>query len=531
MNQTRRDFLETIAVGSGALALHAGTPSDATTPIPIDVGRQLFVDDVLVAETTLKRTFHKPRVHPASPVLKPETSVEMNNGVMPCAGPFSDGVWYDPQDRLYKIWYQAGYDDGFAYAVSVDGIRWQRPELDVVPGTNRVLAPVPKYMRNGSTIWLDHNATDPNERYKMFAYFRLGTGQWPRKLPPDPPPIRQYGEIFTSPDGIHWISRARTGPCGDNSGLFYNPFRKTWTYSIRTSRKPYGRVRSYHEHPDFIASAAWKSEDVEFWLHADEKDLPDPALGYKPELYKVDCVAYESRMLGLFAIYYGPPNPIAFEQKTPKTNDLMLGFSRDGIEWERPDRTAFLACSRQPGTWNRGYLHSAGGLCLVVGDEIRFYYTGFSGISPAQGGGMYAGASTGLATIRRDGFVSRDADRTPGTLTTHPVTFKGKYLFTNADVESGELRVEVLDERGRVIEPFSRKNCIPIRADRTKHAVTWKKATDLAALSGRPVKFRFHLTNGELYSFWVSTDRSGASYGYVAAGGPGFTGATDTTGA
>jgi len=40
--------------------------------IPIDVGRQLFVDDFLIAETTLTRTFHLARYHPASPVLKPD---------------------------------------------------------------------------------------------------------------------------------------------------------------------------------------------------------------------------------------------------------------------------------------------------------------------------------------------------------------------------------------------------------------------------------------------------------------------------
>src|SRR5262245_33576565 len=33
--------------------------------IPIDVGRQLFVDDFLIAETTLQRTFYLPQYHPA----------------------------------------------------------------------------------------------------------------------------------------------------------------------------------------------------------------------------------------------------------------------------------------------------------------------------------------------------------------------------------------------------------------------------------------------------------------------------------
>jgi hypothetical protein len=44
------------------------------------------------------------------------------------------------------------------------------------------------------------------------------------------------------------------------------------------------------------------------------------------------------------------------------------------------------------------------------------------------------------------------------------------------------------------------------------------------------VKFHFHLNNGALYAFWISPEANGSSHGYVAAGGPGFTAATDTTG-
>ena len=61
--------------------------------------------------------------------------------------------------------------------------------------------------------------------------------------------------------------------------------------------------------------------------------------------------------------------------------------------------------------------------------------------------------------------------------------------------------------------------------------MTWKGAADLSALAGKPVRFRFHLRSGRLFAFWVSPDESGASHGYVAAGGPGYTGPTDTVGA
>ena len=66
-----------------------------------------------------------------------------------------------------------------------------------------------------------------------------------------------------------------------------------------------------------------------------------------------------------------------------------------------------------------------------------------------------------------------------------------------------------------------------ISGDSTKREVKWDSAPDLAALAGKPVRFRFHLTNGSLYAFWVSKDSRGASGGYVAAGGPGFASSRD----
>ena len=40
--------------------------------IPIDIGRQLFVDDFLIESTTLERTFHTSEQFSGNPVLKPE---------------------------------------------------------------------------------------------------------------------------------------------------------------------------------------------------------------------------------------------------------------------------------------------------------------------------------------------------------------------------------------------------------------------------------------------------------------------------
>jgi hypothetical protein len=72
--------------------------------------------------------------------------------------------------------------------------------------------------------------------------------------------------------------------------------------------------------------------------------------------------------------------------------------------------------------------------------------------------------------------------------------------------------------------------CVPVRSDSTLQRIEWEGIRDVSKLAGRTARFRFYLTNGKLYSFWVSSDDSGASNGYVAAGGPGFTGPTDTVG-
>jgi hypothetical protein len=129
-----------------------------------------------------------------------------------------------------------------------------------------------------------------------------------------------------------------------------------------------------------------------------------------------------------------------------------------------------------------------------------------------------------------------DADTERGVLTTRPVKFKGRYLFVNVDAPKGSLAVEVLDENAKPIEGLSLADCTAISTDSTIEQVIWKSGKDphgalgLSSVAGRAVRFRFQLSNGRLYSFWVSPDKSGASYGYVAAGGPGYPGPIDTAG-
>ncbi len=477
--------------------------------IPIDVGRQLLVDDFLIEQTDLTRTFHQPTWHEGNPVLKPEKPWE-KEGKGAFAAAFSDGVWYDPADRKFKMWYMAPYFQGTCLAVSDDGLRWQRPEFDVFAGTNRVIA----VGRDSSTVWLDHFDRDPQKRFKMFT--ATNKGGW--KL-----------QLNASPDGIHWSEPLALSPSiGDRTTVFYNPFRKRWVYSLRIGLGGgIGRSRAYREHADARQGLTWTDADKVLWTCADKLDPRHPKYpDIEPQLYNLDATPYESLMIGLFAIHQGPPNGECAKLKIQKRNELLIGFSRDGFHWHRPCRERFLGVTEKDGDWNWGNMQSAGGGCLVVGDRLYFYVSGRA--RPEQF--WDTGASMGVAFLRRDGFASLDAGASGGTLTTRPVRFAGKHLFVNAAAGGGELRAEVLDADGKVIAPFTRDACRPVKGDKTLAAVSWDGAADLSALAGKPVRFRFHLTSASLYAFWVSPAPNGASHGYVAAGGPGFTGPTDTVG-
>lgn len=498
--------------------------------VPIDVGRQLFVDDFLIESTTLQRTYYQAEKYAGNPVLFPSAPAELapvvdassrrEAGAQPAVCYLGHGgVFFDPAAGVFRMFYTSGWRGGLSTATSPDGLTWTR--ADFGPGRGALLLPAGRDQAGGdNSVWLDLAAPSA-ERVKFLTE-------------------RTYGMTdrshVTSTHTLHTIGAegelspgVPAGKAADYCSFFYNPFRKVWVFSIKRDG-PHGRTRYYAESPDFLTPGIF--DRSVFWVGADSLDAPDPAIGDQPQLYSLSAVAYESILLGAFQIHLGPRNSICDLGAFPKITDIKLSFSRDGFHWSRPDRRAFIAATRRDGDWDRGYVHTTTGVCFIAGDKLYFPYTGYSGVAPDGRRGMYTGASVGLAVLRRDGFASMDAEGDTGTLTTRPVVFQGTRLFVNVDTAAqGELRVEVLDETGRPLAPFTLGRSTAITADKTLQAITWGPEADLSALRGRPVRFRFHLRNGRLFAFWVSPDASGASRGYVAAGGPGYDGVVDTVGA
>lgn len=483
--------------------------------ISVNIGRQLFVDDFLIAKTDLNRVYHKPFYHGGNPVLEPSEVRESGTGGF-YAAPFSDGVWYDEKDRKYKMWYLAGHSSLITgYAESEDGMNWEKPVLDLY-GPSSI---VDTFQRDSQTIWLDKLEKDPEKRYKMFqaARNRVQRG-WQLLL--------KY-----SADGINWSDGVATsGHLGDRSTAFYNPFRGVWALSLRhyAQSSTIHRSRAYleNEDPEIAVSLAHflladsRDRNVVFWFPPSDKEPRHPEFpDISPQIYNFDAIAYESIMLGFYSVWMGPENRVCAELGIQKRNEVLIGYSRDGFHFSRPDYDVFIGVGEEESSWNWGNVQSVNGAPLIIGDSLYFYVSGRR-LNPVMWDSYM---STGLYTLRRDGFVSMQETAGEGFLKTGKLAFDGEYLFVNADVSEGELLVEVLDENGIPVKGFSKGECIAVQGkNTTRHHVTWQGKKDISSMKGKNIQLKFYLTTGNLYSFWISPWETGESRGYTAGGGPGL---------
>lgn len=480
------------------------------TVIDISVGRQLFVDDFLIASTNLTRQFHYPQYYAGNPVLAADREWEKSRtSEAAFTAPFSDGVWFDEMDGKFKMWYFAA---GGSYSIngsgvtcyseSADGIEWDKPNLGILPGTNVV-----DYgsERDASVVWLDKQESNLSKRYKMFLVARE-SGIW------------KY-HYKTSSDGKSWRATETSRAIADRSTVYKNAFRNIWVFSmrhnVRVNSSKLVRARDYSEHVD-PALGTRNAEAIlsSFWFGPWPGEQRHPRYSsVDPAIYNHDAIPYESLMLGFFTVWQGPENDQAYSHGEIKRNQVMLGYSRDGYSWFREDRNPFFAVNETKEAWNYGNLQSVAGVPLIVGDKLYFY---LSGRRLTEVGKEIT--TTGLAFLRRDGFASMKGT---GELQTPPLTFKGKYFFVNARVE-GKLRIELLDANGAVLPGFSKADCLPFQGDQVKSKVVWNGNPSLLPLQGKMIIIKFYMDNGELFSFWVSPEETGESQGYTAGGGPGL---------
>lgn len=474
-------------------------------------GRILMVDSRIDSVYNVKFDYHSPVNYDLNPVLKADRPWELNANGDPYAAPFSGGIWYDETQSIFKMWYSAG---GYkkhglitCLATSTDGKTWAKPSFDVIAGTNIV----DTLEHDCCTVLLDKHESDPGRRYKMFNV-RFDS------------PDRVSMVLKYSPDGIHWSEPvAVSGDLFDRCSAYYDPFRDRYVLSLKTKDSRNRRARNYLAHKDaeMAVSLAHRVKDnmhdrhIRFWFSAHDKDPRHPDYPeIAPAIYNHDAIAYESLLLGQFNVWQGPENKDCVKLNVQKRNEILLGFSEDGFNWKRECFEPFIGVSEDSRAWNAGNIQSSMGSPLMVGDSLYFYYSARYNSRPAHPSNF----ATGLATMRRDGFVSarKLSDRDSAVIITKPMSIDRPYLFINADAKHGSVVVRILSDTTRKeLHEFS-----IAAADSTKIMIA--DLSTLSLPSTDKYRLEIRLTDASLYSFWLSDTRAGHSHGYTAGGGPGL---------
>ncbi len=481
-------FLSMVSVAVCLVPRVDASPQAGALPFVVEPGqRQLFLDDVgIAARTNLSRSFHQPEKKGA--VIVPDQTWEYTLQTR-CA------PQWDPAVERFKLWMITSTTiPGLAemtYAESADGLLWTKPALrqkDIQGSLENNIVTVDPKREWGSNamenVVYDPDDPDPARRFKGFAnvYSR---------------------EPIISPDGIHWtLLDAPALDSQDESNLSYDRVTGTFIATLKTSGV-FGRTQAIWTSTDF---AHWTNTGVIF--HADEIDQArgkdhvadrmanlalhqteglDPA-ECKVDVYNLGIARYEGLYLGF---------PAMFHQSGEAGFHLVqLASSRDLKTWERlGDRATFIgpsAATEDTYDWTQ-LLPPSGP--VIHDDELWFYYTGIKYRKPPEGAAKIGAIC--LAVLRRDGFISLDANDEVGTLLTESFTLTGSRLFVNVDARQGTLGIELLDTDGEVLAMST-----PVTGDQLRAEVLWEQG-NLTEVVGKEVRIRFTLRNGAFYSYWL----------------------------
>ena len=334
---------------------------------------------------------------------------------------------------------------------------------------------------------------------------------------PDGSPKSLAMHAAYSPDGIHWTDEPHNPviPHSDTQTSSYRDARLGRYVAYLRYGPPNTRAISRIESEDFIH---WSPKVTVFPPLKNKLDIPRTT-----KLYGMRIMPYAGGVkIGLLTAYHGETIseiPKDKEEWMDK-GDVQLTFSRNGLTWQRvgkrgaitPEQysmdkdwhkasaeATFLPWGRHKVDWDWGQIYAFQGP-VIVGDEIWFYYAGAANRHWAKYHGDTRASAIGLATLRLDGFVSINAEKT-GTMTTKAFVFVGDTLEVNADATGGAIAVEALDLDGKVIDGFSKDDCQAITSDSVRHILTWNGNEDCHLIQARPIKLRFTLKKAKLYSF------------------------------
>ena len=380
-------------------------------------------------------------------------------------------------------------DTSFCYAESRDGIHWTKPELGLFEyqgskknnilfrqvGTGRAKSRV-----HGANVFLDPIA-EPEAKYKA-----VSQGMWKGRARP-----HTVAGMFSA-DGLKW-TRYPKPICNIFADSQYSGF---WDSSVE-KYVLYGRSFAGGR-----AIGRSVSEDITQFtplktvLHADANDPP------QSDLYNPAAIKYATAD-NVYCMF-----PSLF-QHGPDTLDIRLAVSRDGIHWTWPEQDKAFIPLGDEGSFDSKCLYMGQGI-VQAGDETWLYYSGaplgHSGHDLEDLIKCEQPRAYSRVVSKRDRFVSATAGDQAGWFVTPPLTFFGDTLVLNAKVrKGGNIRVALLDEKGKPLPKRTLDDCLPITGDGLNIPVKWKTGGDVALRAGRPTRMKVEMKDADLFGFQFTT--------------------------
>lgn len=430
----------------------------------------LFVnDDHVLLSAGLARVLQPLRRESSEPVFLPD--------------PVEDGtaigystVAFDRQMNELKLWYLNYTDWRLRLAASKDhGKTWiRRGQAITLPGNWGI--------DNASVVAVGPGV-DPwfaGARFVGIAYFNR---------PPEGFPSGNYA--MRSMDGERFeIQLPPVLPeKGDRSSITYDEvagryFFFTRPFSQAIPGMPWGfdiRLRLVR---------MWTGEDLVHWMDRGvvlKHDDDDPE---DVQIYGAQVFRYGKGFLAFLEILHQ-----AIERM-----DTQLAWSADGLKWERVGGRGPMLPMGGEGAWDSHFVVPTLNAPIPNGDRLLVPYLGGS---TKHGSGKSHKKAIGLASIRRDGWVSLEAGRgTEGVLLTNPVPLtEPMRLDLNVNAFSGYVAVDVLTPEGAPVEGYTGESSRVEKVDAVRHRVAWGDRRKVQPIRSGACLLRFKMKQGSLFSF------------------------------
>ncbi len=388
-------------------------------------------------------------------------------------------VLHDTESDLFKIWYST-HKDGFVHqAVSRDGINWQRKGL--------VLPPEHQWRCDNMGLTGVGKQVDPwfrDSKFVGFCYFYA------------------TGEIPGQPTGLHMVA-SRDGNklqvnlpgilpgVGDRSSLMYDEVADEYNLISRPG------LKGFREGDTIKPRMAnlWKSIDLVNWnnhgiiLRYDDEDPADV------EIYGMQPFRYGGGFLALVEIYHAAVERL----------DTQLAWSPDAIHWQRVGGRQPIFALGGEGSWDSHWVVPTFNAPILKDDRYWIFY---SGASTKHGSKKLHKRGIGLASIRKDGWVSLEAGRSESRLVTQALPLeKPMKLELNVTCPSGYVTAEIISRDSQPVPGHEGEKSRVEKIDSVRYRVTWGEKKVIEPIEGGYCHLRLALYQGSLFSYrWSEND-------------------------